>query len=283
MNLAALSNPESSGIAIIAGAGALPWKVYNACRRQGRHVLMVGFEGLTYAQPLETCEHIVVPLGVVAPILEAFQTSHIRDVVLAGAIERPPLRALRLDSLGRQILAQAGWQKLKGDDDILQVVVRFLEERGFRVCDPLEFEGEGGSASTLKSLGSVSAQDMQDIARGVAILEGTSALDIGQAVVVCEGLILGLETLEGTDALVARAGALKAERSLEGGVLVKLPKRHQELRVDRPAVGPHTVRAVHQAGLAGIALSTRTLVIEADIVMALCERLGVFLHVVDGP
>ena len=73
-----------------------------------------------------------------------------------------------------------------------------------------------------------------DIARGIAVLSAMSAADVGQAVVVQQGMVLGVEAIEGTDALIERCGALRREGA--GGVLVKLAKRNQERRADLPAI-----------------------------------------------
>lgn len=93
---------------------------------------------------------------------------------------------------------------------------------------------------------------------------------------VQQGIVLGLEAIEGTDALVARAGAL--QRKGAGGVLVKAPKPRQERRIDLPGVGVDTVEAVAKAGLRGIAVEAGgALVIDRAKVAARADALGVFV------
>lgn len=92
---------------------------------------------------------------------------------------------------------------------------------------------------------------MADIVRGVAVVRALGAADVGQACVVQQGIVLALEAIEGTDAMLARAGALA--RPGPGGVLVKLVKPGQDRRADLPAIGPGTVLAAAAAGLRGIA------------------------------
>jgi len=102
------------------------------------------------------------------------------------------------------------------------------------------------------------------------------AVDVGQAVVVERGVVLGIEAIEGTDALVARCGALRRETS--GGVLVKIAKPAQERRVDLPTIGVRTVEALAAAGLAGIAVEAgRARVADARAGAAAADARGVFV------
>ena len=102
------------------------------------------------------------------------------------------------------------------------------------------------------------------------------AADVGQATVIQDGLVLGVEALEGTDALLARCGPLR--RQGPGGVLVKLRKPGQERRADLPTIGVATVEAAAQAGLRGIAVEAGgTLVVDAPAVTDAADRAGLFL------
>ena len=92
-----------------------------------------------------------------------------------------------------------------------------------------------------------------DIARGKAVLEALSPADVGQAVVVQEGLVLAVEAVEGTDAMIARAANLKRD-SAKAPILIKMCKHGQERRADLPTLGPDTVQAVAAAGFRGIAV-----------------------------
>jgi DUF1009 family protein len=99
-------------------------------------------------------------------------------------------------------------------------------------------------------------------------------------VVVQQGLILGIEAVEGTDALLARAGSLR--RDGPGGVLVKLAKPQQELRVDAPVVGAITIRNAAAAGLRGIAVEAgRTILADGDGLLAEARKHGLFVIAVE--
>ena len=118
--------------------------------------------------------------------------------------------------------------------------------------------------------------DRTDIARGVAVLNVMGGLDIGQGVVVQAGVVLGVEAIEGTDALIVRCGTLR--RSGKGPVLVKLAKPEQEQRVDLPAIGPATIAGCAAAGFAGIAVEAgRSLIIDRAATIAAADEASLFL------
>ena len=97
-----------------------------------------------------------------------------------------------------------------------------------------------------------------DIAKGREVLRALSPFDIGQAVVVIDGHVVGVEDIEGTDGLLARVARLRGEGRIRAragrGVLVKAPKSSQDLRFDLPTIGAATVEGAAKAGLAGIAI-----------------------------
>jgi len=105
-------------------------------------------------------------------------------------------------------------------------------------------------------------------------------VDVGQAVVVQQGLVLGVEAIEGTQALLERCRDLRREGP--GGVLVKMPKPGQSRLADLPTIGPATVHAAAAAGLRGLAIEGNgTIVIDRGAAVAAAEEAGLFLLALD--
>lgn len=270
-------------LGIVAGGGDLPRRLVETCRDRGRPVFVIAFEGQTdpgWIGP--DIPHAWVRLGAMGKAVAALRGAGCRDIVLIGPVRRPSMLSLMPDAEGAKFLAKVGKRAL-GDDSLLSAIVAHLEaEYGFHV---LALEDVMASALERRrgALG-VHAPDEQalaDIARGIAVLRALGAVDVGQAVVVQQGLVLGVEALEGTDALLARAGTLR--RPGPGGVLVKGPKPGQETKVDRPTIGPATVRASQAAGLRGIALEAgETLLVDAGETTRLADAAGLFLFGHDG-
>jgi DUF1009 family protein len=121
-----------------------------------------------------------------------------------------------------------------------------------------------------------------DIARGRAVLQALSPFDIGQAAIVIDGHVVGVEDIEGTDGLLARVARLRAEGRIRAktarGVLVKAPKSGQDLRFDLPTTGPRTVTGAAAAELAGIAIvAGNTVVVEPQAMVEAADAAGLFV------
>jgi DUF1009 family protein len=121
-----------------------------------------------------------------------------------------------------------------------------------------------------------------DIARGRDVLRALSPFDIGQAAIVIDGHVVGVEDIEGTDGLLARVARLRAEGRIRAktghGVLVKAPKSGQDLRFDLPTIGPRTVEGAAAAKLAGIAIvAGNTIVVEPQSVIEAADAAGLFV------
>jgi UDP-2,3-diacylglucosamine hydrolase len=265
-------------LAVLAGRGPLPAQVVAAALARGTEVFVLAFEGETDAELVRGLPHRWVPLGAVGRAIEALRAAQVEEVVLIGAVRRPPLASL--DRRGMQLLARLGLRR-HGDDQLLRLIVEALEGEGFRVIG-----ADALIADVLAPEGPMTvlvpdADAMRDIALGVEVAERLGDLDIGQAVVVQQGLVLGVEAVEGTDALMARCAGL--HRAGRGGILVKIKKPGQERRADLPTIGPHTIRVAAETGIAGIAVQAgHCLIIERAAMIAAADRAGLFVIGVAG-
>jgi DUF1009 family protein len=121
-----------------------------------------------------------------------------------------------------------------------------------------------------------------DIAKGREVLRALSPFDIGQAAVVIDGHVVGIEDIEGTDGLLARVARLREQGRIRAaakrGVLVKAPKSGQDLRFDLPTVGPRTVEGAALAKLAGLAvIAGNTIIVEPQAMIATADAGGLFI------
>ena len=271
---------DSSPLGIIAGGGPLPGQVAAAARAAGRAVFLVALEG--YAEPsvISGLPHETIRLGAAGPILAALRARGCRDLVLAGPVKRPSLFDIRPDAEGARLLARIGRAAFAGDDGFLAAIVRVLGEEGFHVLGVHEVMREARheilGPRGLLTQAAPDAAAMADIKRGIAVLSALGAADIGQACVVQQGIVLAVEAVEGTDAMLARAGGLR--RPGAGGVLVKLTKPAQDRRADLPTIGPDTIRHAREAGLRGVAFEANgTILLQRETSTAMAEAAGLFL------
>jgi UDP-2,3-diacylglucosamine hydrolase len=267
-------------LGIIAGGGPLPGKVAAAARAAGRGVFILGLEGFADPAELAPWPHEVRRLGAASRIIAALRENGCQDLVMIGPVRRPSLLDLRPDAEGAKLLARVGRAAFAGDDGLLAAVIRVLTEEGFRVIGMQDIMREVVAPAGVLSAVQPDAQAMADITRGVQVARLLGSADVGQGCVVQQGLVLAVEAIEGTDAMLARAGALR--RDGIGGVLVKLVKPGQDKRADLPTIGPDTVRNAAAAGLRGVAFEANaTILAEREACLAAVDAAGLFLFGLD--
>lgn len=262
-------------LGIVAGSGELPRRLVAACRAQGRPFFVLALAEAADRDAFADVPHGTIRLGAAAEGFRLLRANDVEELVLAGAVRRPRLGAMWPDWRMARFLAKVGYRAL-GDNGLLSAVIKELEVEGFRVVGADSILS--GDLATLGPLGAQrpDAPAWSDIATGIAAARALGARDLGQAVVVRHGIVLGVEAVEGTDALIASCGTARGDEA--GGVLVKMSKPGQERRADLPTIGPGTVAAAAQAGLTGIAIEAgATLVLDCDAVIAAADRAGIFV------
>lgn len=274
-NYSFLDSVDSLGL--IAGAGDLPRSIINKCREQNRPVFVTAIEDQTPPELLENVDHIWIKMGQFGRFIEAFQSRQIKHIVFAGSIKRPNLNALSLDWEGIKLLGTIGYKAL-GDDALLTIITNFFEAKGFHVLSPGEILHNLSPQKGVLTLKSPSEEERQDIDKGIRVLELMASADIGQAVIVQMGQILGIEAIEGTQKLIHRVKEYKLAPT--GGVLIKMSKSQQNLKIDLPTVGVETLRQIHDAQLNGLAIEAiRSQIIDQDAVIRVANELGLFIYV----
>ncbi len=263
-------------LGIIAGGGMMPLRVAAAAQAAGREVFLLGLEGFAQPALLAPYPHGVARIGAAGRIVELLRAHQVRDLVLVGTVRRPGFFDLRPDAEGAKLLARIGRAAFAGDDGLLRAVIKVLGELGFNVLGAHEVLQEALGPRGLLTRTGPDAQAMADIARAVAVARRLGEVDVGQGCVVQQGLVLAVEAIEGTDAMLARCGPLRREGL--GGVLVKLVKPGQERRADLPTIGALTIRNAAAAGLRGVAFEAGgTLLAERAEAIALADAAGLFL------
>ncbi len=263
-------------LGIIAGGGPFPGRVAAAAVAAGRSVFIVALRGFAEPAIVGRYPHRSMRMGSAGEIIAALRAAGCTDLVLVGPVRRPSLLDLRPDAEGARILARVGRAAFAGDDGLLAAIVRVLGEEGFRVLGAHEIVTEAVGPAGVMGRVQPDASAWQDIARAQAVLQALGAADVGQACVVQQGIVLALEAIEGTDAMLARAGGLA--RPGPGGVLVKLVKPGQDRRTDLPTIGPATLLAAGAAGLRGVAFEAGgTLLTDRAGCIAAADATGLFL------
>ena len=263
-------------LGIIAGAGALPICLVHACEQMKRPYFVVGLKDCLAKDAFPKGTPLAwIRLGAIGKGLRLLKKNDVEEVVMIGAVKRPSFVGLWPDLKCFSMLLKNG-RKALGDDALLKILIKELEDSGFGVVGideilPHLLIKKGVYGRVLPT-----AQDTTDIKRGIEVARKLGEVDVGQAVVVQQGLVLAVEGIEGTDALIHRSKALRRKGSK--GVLVKTAKPQQDRRADLPTIGPNTVQSVAEAGLGGIAVQVDSVLFsEAEKAIKLANQLGIFI------
>ncbi len=274
-----LEQEKPDHIGIIAGGGSLPEKLLHACDQKGITAFIIGLEGQTDPALVQGRNHMWTRLGAAGQIINTLKSHKINDLVLIGSIHRPSLSELRPDLKTAEFFTKIALKAL-GDNDLFSIIRRMLEEEGFNIHGIHKFADDLLAPVGLIGKYKPKKADWIDIDRGLQISQELGAQDVGQSVIVQEGIVLGVEAAEGTDELIKRCRFLK--RKGRKGVLVKTCKPQQDHDFDLPTIGPETIKNAADSDLAGVVIHAGlSLLIEPQKVAEIADSYKMFVIGVD--
>jgi DUF1009 family protein len=272
----------SSPIGLIAAGGVMPFAVADSLTARGINPVLFALRGACDPVGVERFRHHWISIGQLGKATKLFRAENCRDLVFIGTLVRPALSEVRLDWGTLRVIGRV-WAAFRGGDDhLLSGIARILEQDGFRMVGIKDVAPDLLMPEGCLTLEVPDEKAAADIARGREVLRALSPFDIGQATVVIDGHVVGVEDIEGTDGLLTRVARLRAEGRIRArtarGVLVKAPKSGQDLRFDLPTIGPRTVEWAAAGKLAGIAtLAGNTIVVEPQAVIEAADAAGLFV------
>lgn len=263
-------------LGIIAGGTKMPQLLIDYCLDTGRDFFVLAIEGnADKAVFTPRVPHKWIRIGQAGTGFKIFADEGVEEVVMIGTIRRPTLTDLVPDLRTAAFFARIGMKAL-GDDGILRALIKEIEVENMRVVGIHEVLPQLLVKEGVLTKKRPDKQAEADIQRGVEVARELGRLDVGQSVVVQQGLVLGVEGIEGTDELVRRCGDYK--RKGDGGVLVKLRKPQQDMRIDLPTVGVNTIENIHNTGLRGLAVHAgNALIVDEEEVVRLADEYGLFI------
>ena len=271
----------SSPIGLIAAGGVMPFAVADSLIARGINPVFFALKGACDPVRVERFRHHWISIGQLGKATKLFRAENCRDLVFIGTLVRPALSEIRLDWGTLRVIGRV-WAAFRGGDDhLLSGIGKILENDGFRMVGVRDVAPDLLMPEGCLTLKAPDENAAADIARGRDVLAALSPFDIGQDVVVIDGHVVAVEDIEGTDGLLTRVARLRAEgriRARTAGVLVKAPKRGQDLRFDLPTMGPRTVEGAAAAKLAGIAIvAGNTIIVEPQAVIEAADAAGLFV------
>jgi len=265
-------------VGIIAGGGDAPTVLINRLREEGINFFILAINQNTNKSILKDTIHKSVDLGELKKALNFFKDNQVTHICFLGSIKRPSISSLKLDSEAALFIAKLGFNKfIGGDNKLLSSLLGLFEKKGYKILAPEEIAPELITPKGILGKIKPSKTDIMDIELGIKILQATSAFDIGQAVIIEKGYVLGLEAAEGTNNLIKRCKDLKKEKD-NSGVLIKIKKITQDSRIDLPSIGVATIDEIKKSGFNGIALkSGQSFIIDIEKVIKKANQHNIFI------
>ncbi|MEI7955969.1 MAG: UDP-2,3-diacylglucosamine diphosphatase LpxI [Verrucomicrobiota bacterium] len=270
--------PATRTIGIIAGNGVYPETFITAARKHapGVRLIAAAFENETRPELARLVEAIAwFRVGQLGKMLKFFRSEGVSEAVMVGQIAPKNLFDLRPDIRTLMLLARL---KERNAETLFGGIAGELAKDGITLLPATTFlddhlPGPGHVCGPV-----FSKRQLSDVQFGLRIAKATSALDIGQTVVVRHGTVLAVEAFEGTDACIRRGGELGRGKDV---LLVKVSKPQQDFRFDVPVIGRQTLETCAASGVSGIAIEAgRTLMLERAAVEQLCQLHKIGIHAV---
>ena len=263
-------------LGIVAGGGTLPQTLINHCLQNKRDFFVLAIENnADKAIFTSDIPHKWIRIGQAGTGFKLMHEQNVQEIVMIGTIRRPTLADLVPDLRTAAFFAKIGLKSV-GDDGILRALINDIESENMRVVGIHEVIPDLLVKEGVLTKHKPDKQALADISRGIEVARELGKLDVGQAVIVQQGLVLGVEGIEGTDKLIERCGTY--QRKGVGGVLVKLRKPQQDMRIDLPTIGTKTIENLHSAGMRGIAIHAgNALIVNEAEVIALADKYSMFI------
>ena len=268
-------------LGIIAGNGMLPVLVARGAKSSGYRVCCVGLKNQFSPQlPQECDEFAVAGMARIGRWIRLLRKWDACDAVMVGGVGKKvmhdPFRMLRtMPDVRGLVLWYRRLRHDRRDATVLSAIADELLISGVTLIDSTTHIQQHLAGSGV--LGSVAPTALQsaDISFGWPLLGQTVDLHIGQSIAVREGDVLAVEAIEGTEALIGRAGGLCKTK---GWTLLKTAASDHDMRADVPSIGVNTIEQVAAAGCRCIALgSDRVILLDAPAVIAAANEAGVAL------
>ena len=276
---------ENNPLAIVAGEGDLPRLLAEHCASTGREYIIILFAGFLPAW-VENRPIFKANFEKPSRMFKMLEAGGFCHVTFAGAMQRPQLKWTKFDLKFLRFAPKLIPAMKSGDDVTLRAITVIFEAEGIQVIGVHDVLKKLLAPSGIQTVTKMTKVDCGDVQRGIDIALALGRMDVGQGVVMANGICLGVESIQGTDAMLSFVCQTGERFRLhpEGakGVLCKVPKPGQDWRVDLPSIGAATMVSAANAGLAGVAVQAGgVLVLGLEETIAKADELGLFLVGVD--
>jgi len=261
---------EITELGIIAGNRTLPLVFARLARLGGvRRLVAAAFENETSPELAQLVDEIVwMRVGQLGKLIDTFKSRGITKCVMVGQIAPKNLFDLRPDLRAMALLMRL---KEKNAHTIFGAIADELKKEGIELIEATPWLKPIMPSDGFLVGKGLSKEQREDVRFGFKIAKAVSKLDIGQSVVVKDGVVLAVEAFEGTDACLIRGGTLSGEKG--GAIAIKVAKENHDMRFDIPCIGKTTIQICLEHKYAALAIeSGRALILDYDEVMQMVRN-----------
>ncbi len=271
-------NETPETLALIAGRADYPLLLARAARAHGvKRIFAVAFKGETRREIAQVADEVVwLHVGSLGALLNTLKKNGAKHAVMAGQINPKNLFCVRMDKVLLDLLKSL---PVKNAHTIFGGITAEIEKTGVKLLPASSFMQDYMPAAGLLTARAPDARELNDIAIGRRVIKETSHLDIGQTVVVKEGMILAVEAFEGTDKAIRRGGKLGGR----GAVVVKVPKHGHDMRFDIPVIGKWTLRSLKKSKASCLAIEAGgAILLHKEELVAQADAMGLAVTVLEA-
>lgn len=271
-----MSNSKIKTLLLIAGKGSYPLQLAQTAKKNGVEKLVIlAFKGETKNELKKYAdEYYCVSVGQVGKTIEIVEKLDLNHAVMAGQITPTNIFNLRMDQKGIEIIRSL---PSINPDTVFGALADILKDMDIDLMPASMFmEGHMPHTGTL-SKRSLTYSEMKDVNFGLKIAAKTSALNIGQTIVVKDLTVLAVEAFEGTDRTIRRGGAIGGANS----VIIKVARNGIDMRFDIPVIGLKTVKAIKKSKASALIIEDKKcILLEKEKVIEALDKLNIAFVVV---
>jgi len=195
-----------------------------------------------------------VSIGQFGKIINILKENKCKKVLFAGKVNKPNFSKLKLDFKGIYYIPRVIKASKLGDAAILKEIIKILSQNKIKTENSLKFNPELSLKKGNYSKFKPNKQDQLDIKKAIKTLNSLKEYNFSQGVVVRNNKIVSIEGKGGTKKMLEKS---RSKKFRNHGVLVKFPKKKQDLRIDLPTIGLKTIKQSKTAGLKGIVVKSK--------------------------
>ncbi len=199
----------------------------------------------------------VISIGQFGKIIKTLKENKCKKVLFAGKINKPKFSSLKLDFKGIYYISKIVKASKLGDAAILKEIIKILRKEEIKVISSISFNPELTLTKGNYTRTKPNKDDQKDIKKGIISLNKLSFHNHVQGLIVRNNRVVAKESSKGTKKMIQSVKNLKTKT----GILIKFPKKKQDLRIDLPTIGIDTFKDCKRSGLKGIVLKKKQNVI----------------------